>query len=266
MKQILLIVLLAFTYTAYAINPERDYSWTPDRIGLNYSEYQVKTPDDYSINVWDYARSDSFESDRTIILVGTDAGNMGYMVWQAEAFAKKGFRVISFDYRGFGSSSDFDINRDYLYYPEFAVDLDTVIRSTREKYPSDKIGLYSLSMGTHISLLSNEKVDFLIAEGFYHDPQIVVERIKVNKGTTILLPESAKPIEHLEQQIPTLIFCASNDKTTMTEDAKAFAKSNNVTIIEFEGDHLRGINFFTEEEYGDEYTDLMGEFLEKNGI
>jgi len=266
MKQILLIVLLAFTYTAYAINPERDYRWTPDRIGLNYSEYQVKTRDNYAINVWEYARPESITSDRTIILVGTDAGNMGYLVWQAEAFAKKGFRVVSFDYRGFGTSSDFPINKDFLFHQEFAVDLDTVIRSTREKYPSDTIGLYSLSMGTHVSLLINENVDFLIAEGFYHDPQIVVERIKHNKDKTIFLPEDAKTIHHLEGQLPTLIFCASNDNTTITEDAIAFAKGNNVTIIEFEGDHLRGMNVFTKEEYGDEYMDKMLGFLVKNGM
>lgn len=266
MKQLLLIFLLAFTCSAYAINPEREYRWTPDKIGLNYSEYQVQTPDNYSINVWEYSRPDSIESDRTIILVGTDAGNMGYLVWQAEVFAKKGFRVISFDYRGFGSSSDFPIENDFLFHKEFAVDLDTVIRTTKEKFPSDIIGLYALSMGTHVSLRSNEKVEFLIAEGFYHDPLIVVERIKVNKDKTILLPEGAKPINHLEQRIPTLIFSASNDDITMTEDAKAFAKSNNVSIIEFEGDHLRGMNVFTKEEYGDEYSDKMIKFLQKNGI
>lgn len=224
MKKTLLFILLGLTTAANAINPEREYKWTPDMGGLKYSEYQVKTTDNFTINVWEYALPDSVKSDRTIILVGTDAVNMSYLIWQAMAFVSKGLRVIAFDYRGFGSSSDFAINKDFLFYTEFGLDLDSVIRATRGKYPTDRIGLYSMSMGTHVSLLRKEKADFLIAEGFYHDPQKVVDRIKVNKGKTIFLPHNAKPITRFKQKTPTMIFCASNDKTTTTEDAKEFAK------------------------------------------
>jgi uncharacterized protein len=266
MKWTLFFILFGFATVALAISPEREYKWTPDMRGLNYSEYRLKTTDNYTINVWEYARPDSLKTDRTIILVGTDAGNMSYLIWQAKAFVSKGFRVIAFDYRGFGKSSDFTINKDFLFYTEFGLDLDSVIKATRGKYPTDKIGLYAMSMGTHVSLWRKEKVDFSIAEGFYNDPQKVVERIKVNKGEIILLPQGTKSITKLNQKTPTLIFCASNDKTTMTVDAKEFAKKNRVTIIEFKGDHLGGMNVFRRNDYGDEYTDKMIEFLNKSGL
>lgn len=266
MKNTLLLILCTLTTSASAINPSREYKWTPDMRGLRYSEYQVKTDDNFTINVWEYALPDSDKSNRTIILVGTDAGNMSYLIWQAMAFVSKGLKVISFDYRGFGKSSDFAINREFLFYAEFGKDLDSVIRSTKKKYPADKIGLYSLSMGTYVSLMRNEEVAFSIAEGFYNDPQKVIERIKVNKGETVLLPPGAKHITRLKPRIPTLIFCARKDKTTMTVDAREFAKRNNVTIIEFEGDHLGGMNFFRKNDYGDEYTDRIIDFLEKNAI
>ena len=266
MKRTLLFILLGLTTIAQAINPEREYKWTPDMRGLNYSEYQLKTTDNYTINVWEYKLPDSVKSDRTIILVGTDAGNMSYLIWQAKAFVSKGLRVIAFDYRGFGKSSDFTINKDYLFYSEFGLDLDSVIRATREKYPTDKIGLYSMSMGTHISLLRKEKIDFFIAEGFYHNPQKVVDRIKINKGETVLLPTSARTIYKLKQKTPTLIFCADSDKTTMTEDAREFSKKNNATVIEFKGEHLSGMNVFRKNDYGDDYTDRIIEFLNKSGV
>ena len=266
MKRTILFILLGFATITNAINPEREYKWTPDMRGLKYSEYQAKTSDNYTINIWEYALSDSIKSNRTVILVGTDAGNMGYLIWQAMAFVNKGLRVIAFDYRGFGKSSDFNINKDFLFYPEFALDLDSVIKVTREKYPGDKIGLYSMSMGTYVSLLRKEKIDFFIAEGFYHNPQKVVERIKINKGKTVLLPTSTKTIYKLKQMTPTLIFCADGDKTTMTEDAREFSKKNNVTIIEFKGEHLSGMNVFRKNNYGDDYTDKIIEFLNKNGV
>ncbi|CAN5453705.1 hypothetical protein BH09BAC3_BH09BAC3_14930 [soil metagenome] len=266
MKHTLLFILLGVTTVAQAINPERVYKWTPDMRGLNYSEYQVKTTDDYTINVWEYILPDSVKSDRTIILVGPDAGNMSYLIWQAKAFVSKGLRVIAFDYRGFGKSADFDINKDFLFYQEFALDLDSVIKMTREKYPNDNVGLYSISMGTYISLLRKEKVDFSIAEGFYHNPQKVVDRIKTNKGKTVFVPINSKTIYKLKQTTPTMIFCADRDKTTMTEDAREFSKRNNVTIVEFKGEHLGGMNFFRKNDYGDEYTDKIIEFLNKSGV
>ncbi len=265
MKHILVLFLLGFT-SASAINPEREYKWTPDMRGLKYSEYQSKTSDNYTINIWEYELSDSIKSERTIILVGPDAGNMSYLIWQAKIFVSKGLRVIAFDYRGFGRSSDFAINRNFLFYPEFALDLDSVIKTTREKYPNDKIGLYSMSMGTYISLLRKEKIDFLIAEGFFHNPQKVVDRIKINKGETVLLPSTANTIYKLKERTPIMVFCADGDKTTMTEDAKEFSKRNKVKIIEFKGEHLSGMSVFRNNEYGDLYTDKIIEFLDKNGV
>jgi uncharacterized protein len=263
MKWTLLILLAIISTASLAINPDRTYKWTPaTRGGLKYSEYQVKTPDNHMINVWEYVVPDSVKkTNKTMIFVGTDGGNMSYMIWQATAFAQKGIRVISFDYRGFGHSSDFEINKDFVFYSEFALDLDSVIKTTREKYPSDKVGLYSLSMGTYISLLRKEKVDFLVAEGFYNDPQKIVDRVKITKGKTLLLPASAKAVVKVKNKVPTMIFCADNDKTTMTEDAKKFSKNNKTTIVEFSGDHLMGYNVMTKTEYGDLYVQRIADFL-----
>jgi alpha-beta hydrolase superfamily lysophospholipase len=266
MKKILIYVMLVLSSTTFAINPERVYKTTPDKAGLKYTEYQIKTIDNFTLNVWEYILPNAAKSNRTIILVGPDAGNMSYLIWQAKAFAAKGIRVITFDYRGFGKSSDFTINKDFLFYTEFGLDLDAVIKATREKYSKDKIGLHSMSMGTYVSLLSKEKIDFSIAEGFFHDPQKIVDRIKFSKGKIILLPKEAKSIIKLNQKIPLLIFCANKDKTTTTQDAQEFAKSNKVKIIEFDGEHLTGMYHFKKSELGDEYTDKIIEFLNENGV
>ena len=77
MKNLILIILLSGAFAAHAINPEREYKWTPDMRGLTYLEYQVKTTDNYAINVWEYSLPEAVQSNRTIILVGPDAGNMG---------------------------------------------------------------------------------------------------------------------------------------------------------------------------------------------
>ena len=260
MKQILLVILILLNITAFAIKPERVYKWTPATRGLAYMEYQVETPDKFAINVWEYGVTDSAKTTRTVIFVGSDAGNMSYMIYHAFAFLEKGIRVVSFDYRGFGKSADFEINSELLFHPEFALDLDSVIKATRAKYPNDIVGLYAMSMGTYISLIRKEKIDFLVAEGFYSDPLKVVDRIKINRNRAVLLPAGAKAIQKL-RNTPVLIFCASDDKTTVTADAREFSKKNKVRIIEFKGEHLQGISIMTKETIGDEYSERVLEFL-----
>lgn len=266
MNKLLTIILLGLTTQTFAINPSRDYPNTPETFGIKYSEYKIKTPDNYEINVWEYSVLENITPNKTIILVGPDAGNMSYLIWQAKVLREKGIRVIAFDYRGFGKSSDFDIIKDNLYHSEFAVDLDSVIKNTREKYSNEKVGLLALSMGTYISLIRNQNIDFLVAEGFYHDPKLVVDRIKLIKDKTITLPTKADKIEILKPSVPVLIFCATEDKTTVTEDAKSFSEKNNVTIIEFSGGHLRGFGIFSKDSPGDKYVDTINEFLIKSKL
>ena len=265
MKKLLILVLLGVTTKSMAIKPSREYLRTPEIFGIKYSEYKVKTPDNFDINVWDYSVPDNLVPDKTVILVGTDAGNMSYMIWEAKALRERGVRVIAFDYRGFGKSSDFAMNKDYLFYSEFATDLDAVIKNARAKYPKEKIGLLALSMGTYISLLREEPIDFLVAEGFYQDPQAVTERLKARNSVTIL-PAQAARIEILKPAVPILLFCATDDKITITEDAKYFSKKNNVTIIELKGDHLSCFHQLSQESPGDKYVDAIIEFLKKSKL
>ena len=54
-------------------------------------------------------------------------------------------------------------------------------------------------------------------------------------------------------------------KTTVTEDAKEFSINNNVTIVEFEGEHLTGMSTLSEFAYADKYIESIMDFLKKIG-
>lgn len=266
MKKLLTIVLIGLTTKIFAITPSREYRQVPDMFGIKYSEYKIQTPDNYELNVWDYSLIDNVIPTKTMIIVGPDAGNMGFHIWHAKMLRDKGVRVIAFDYRGFGKSSDFAIVKENLYHTEFATDLDSVIKSTKEKYPNEKVGLYALSMGTYISLIRKETIDFFVAEGFYNDPQLLKERIKMTKEKETLLPIQSTKIEKINPTVPVLIFCASEDKTTVTADAEAFKKDNNVTIVQFQGAHLTGISVLKKDSPGDKYAETIMDFLSKNNL
>jgi len=261
MKILLTTLLFGLTIKLLAISPIREYRNTPETFGIKYTEFKIRTPDNFDINVWEYSVLENVTPDKTIILVGPDAGNMSSLIWQAKVLREKGIRVVAFDYRGFGKSSDFGIVKDNLYHSEFSIDLDCVLKHFRAKYPTETIGLLALSMGTYISLIRKEPIDFLVAEGFFYDPQQVVDRIKLTKNKIVTLPAKSDKIEILAPSVPVLIFCLTEDTTTVPEDAKYFSEKNNVTIIELKGAHLMGFTILTKNSPGDEYADTINAFL-----
>lgn len=50
----------------------------------------------------------------TMVLAGTDSGNMSSFLFQARALAAAGYQVLLFDYRGFGHSQAFAIDQNQL--------------------------------------------------------------------------------------------------------------------------------------------------------
>ncbi|MGX7835578.1 hypothetical protein ACWKSR_10550, partial [Campylobacter fetus subsp. venerealis] len=111
----------------HAINPDREYILTPDSVGWNYEQLLIKTTDGYQLNSWVYEANKENDKDTVLILAYPDAGNMSYFVYHSAVLADAGFTVVTFDYRGFGESDDFEIQREYLYYTEFALDLEAVV-------------------------------------------------------------------------------------------------------------------------------------------
>src|SRR5690554_2395915 len=152
---IILVTFLGLFGDAYAIKPDREYFMTPDSVGWNYEELKIKTSDEVMLNAWIYEANPTRSNDTVIILAYPDAGNMSYFVYYSAIVANAGYTVVTFDYRGFGESDDFEIQRDYLYYTEFAKDLETVVNAASSKFsskfPDKKIGVWGMSMGTTIA-------------------------------------------------------------------------------------------------------------------
>src|SRR5690606_5350618 len=133
---------------AMGIKPVREYVAEPGQYGISYAEKFLHLDNGSdSIITWTYDPMPGYTG-KTIILAGGDAGNMSYFIYYANQLASRGLRVITFDYRGFGSSSDIWIDTNDLFEPEFTDDLSIVVSYAQSAYPDDLIGVYAFSMGT----------------------------------------------------------------------------------------------------------------------
>uniref|UniRef100_UPI00404A1014 alpha/beta hydrolase n=1 Tax=Fulvivirga sp. TaxID=1931237 RepID=UPI00404A1014 len=268
-KNLLFLILSVFTYTSYGINPDRNYILTPDSISWSYEQAVVVTEDGAQINTWTYAANPKTDKDTVLILAYPDAGNMSYFVYHAATLANAGYTVVTFDYRGFGQSSDFQINPDYLYYTEFSLDLEAVVEKTAQNFTDKKIGIWCMSMGTTITTRAypniKEQIDFIIGEGLVTSTSEIVKRYK-SLSKDVLLPETADIYSNCLKNIavPMLIFSASDDALTTTSDALELKDSLNSScnVIEYSGKHLRGFQASIDSKgFGGWYIENINSFL-----
>ena len=90
-------MVLIFSGNTFALRPEKNYSVTPDSMGIPSWNIHLKTSDGYEINAWLFLPKKEVDKKRVLIISGGDAGNMSYYIYQAFNLTKKGFRVITYD-------------------------------------------------------------------------------------------------------------------------------------------------------------------------
>ena len=179
MRQFFILIVLFFVYqTAFALKPDRKYPYRPEYFGLIYKEFKVKTEDNLKLNVWFFPAQDTIpwgslwknpknwknpkkrqyaviDNQRrpTIIICPADAGNMAGDAQFAYFMCNHGYNVVTFDWRGFGGSDKWKINKDYLCYTEFFKDIDAVVDTvkTLKEVDPKNIGIYGESMSAFVS-------------------------------------------------------------------------------------------------------------------
>jgi len=227
---IVFLMNISLSSNVYALKPERQYVIKPDAVGIKYETYKIKVNDSVTLNSWVCLQEDLKRP--FIIISGSDAGNMGNFLGQAKVLFDEGYNVVLYDYRGFGESTDFNMNSNMVYYNEFSEDLKKTIEFVNTKFQPKSIVLYGLSMGTIVSRMnvdSTVAIKGLILDSFVIDPKLVVERILILKKKDLLLPENASKYAQSNTRVvgkPILIFSGLKDTVTKTDDYKDFLSKN----------------------------------------
>jgi pimeloyl-ACP methyl ester carboxylesterase len=266
----LLCLFLLQTSLAWALKPSREWAATPDSVGLTYQTLTLATPDHAQLATWVIEPAATApDQHTTVVLAYGDAGNMGNWVHQARALAGVGYRVYLFDYRGFGHSSDFAIDLNQLYYHEFALDLGTVLADAKRRYPRNRTGILSFSMGTIMSaeVAAAHRCDFFIAEGYVGSPQVVVASVLKNKHKQLSLPTEAATYDRLAPRIncPWLLIAGTQDVNTPLADSAAVVQAarrgQRRQLVPFAGAHMAGFFTLSDKAFGDLYVAAIQRFL-----
>ena len=271
MPRLLLLGLLLLQGTlAWSLKPSRQWIATPDSMGLKYQTLALTTPDHAQLVSWVVEPATNVPDQRTtMVLAYGDAGNMSQWLYQAQALSKAGYRVYLFDYRGFGHSTDFAIDPQQLYYPEFTTDLRTALADARHRFPRSRTGIISFSMGTIMGseVAASSKCDFFISEGYVASPQQLVANQLLRFQKNVTLPADAADYALVARRVncPWLLIGGTADKNTPLADSVAVVRvvrwRQRRQVLSFEGGHLAGMYTLSEGEFGDKYVREVSRFL-----
>lgn len=264
MRNCCIIFFIFFTMSMWALDPVKEYVDHPMNSNMIVESVEIKTTDDYTLKSWICFPKKEDDKKRVLVLAYGDNGNMSYWIRQVLEVVKHGYTVVLFDYRGFGESQDFDIDNKMLYYDEFTTDLKAVVDYTRDRF-KQPVGVWALSMGTiNATLLySQDKFDYMIADGFVGSPKRIVEIIGEHLNEEYKLPNSAASYEDALSRLslPILFFAGDRDGLTSPEDSyRAKFLNEKSDIVLYKGLHLQGFQALSLDYHGQRYIEAMNKF------
>ncbi|MEO8148168.1 MAG: alpha/beta hydrolase [Bacteroidia bacterium] len=147
---LLILVSLVTALNCVALNPSRTYKTTPAKFGMSYKEEKIATKDGATLNAWFFELPK--KTSNWVVISGSGDGNMGDLLEVVNSFISAGYNVCTYDYRGYGSSSDFAIDSDLFIYPQFITDLTSVLDYLRKSRAITKFDLYGQNIGAGLSI------------------------------------------------------------------------------------------------------------------
>lgn len=182
-----LVLLISTTIDVVALNPSRTYKQRPEKYNMAYEESRVQTNDGKSdLVVWTF-RSVKQKADILLVLHNGE-GNMADYLRRADSFIQD-FTVVMFDYRGYGESSEFEIDNNMYIYSEFQDDTETMIDYCFQN-TQGTVNIYGWGIGGGLALgvgCMQEGVAKIVADTPYLGLEDMANRLN-SPASEILFP------------------------------------------------------------------------------
>jgi pimeloyl-ACP methyl ester carboxylesterase len=156
---------------------------------MQYKEEKVKTSDGAMLNAWFFELAK--KSPNWVVISGSGDGNMADNLEIVNSFLSAGYNVATYDYRGYGASSDFKIDPDLFIYPQFITDLNAVLDHLRKSRAITKFDLYGLNIGAGLSIgvgANRPETKRIIADGPWTSLEGMKSKIKERSGKDVTMP------------------------------------------------------------------------------
>jgi len=267
MKFTLTVLFALFILPVVALKPSREYKVTPDKFGMEYVEEKIKTEDGAVLNAWFYTAAS--KTTNWMVMSGSGDGNMADDIEIVNSFLSAGYNVVTYDYRGYGTSSDFDIDPDLYIYPQFIKDLNAVLDYLRKSRAITKFNLYGKHIGAGLSIgvgANRPETKKIIADGPWTSLEAMKSRIKAKQDKDINVPfafdKKHEPLYAFEKykgpDKPLLVIVSSQDPIIGPTEIKAIKGISSTYLVK--NSPTNEDNFSTDK---NAYFETISKFLSK---
>jgi pimeloyl-ACP methyl ester carboxylesterase len=235
-----LFLFILISGAALALNPSREYKVKPEKFGMQYKEEKITTKDGATLNAWFFETPK--KTTNWIIISGSGDGNMADNLEITSQFMSAGWNVCLYDYRGYGASSDFQVDPDLYIYPQFIIDLNSVADYLRKSRAITKFDLYGQNIGAGLSIgvgSNRTETRKIIADGPWISLETMKKKFKAVKNKNINLPfgydKNYEPIYACDRKAPHLkgvMFIVSpQDEMIKPQDLSVLKCADNTYIV-----------------------------------
>ena len=236
MKHLFLLSLLSLLISnqIFALNPSRTYKQLPEKYNMKYEAHKVKTNDgEAELNAWYFPTK--VKTTQLVLIAHNGEGNMADYLRRVDQFINLGYNVVTFDYRGYGESSEFEIDNNMYIYPHFQDDMATMIDFCRKQFVQT-FDLYGWGVGAGLSLglgYNRTEIKRIIADTPFLSMEDLESRFEswdepmevpfagYEKKYEPIYAVDSPPAKNLEK---ILLIVGSNDALFNTADMKSLIK------------------------------------------
>ncbi len=241
LKNLLLFLMAVLISNGLAaLNPSREYAVKPDKYGMAYKEEKVTLKDGTVINAWFFETSK--KTTNWIVISGSGDGNMADNIEICSQFLSAGWNVAMYDYRGYGASSDFEIDADTYIYPQFIDDLNGILDYLRKSRAVTKFDLYGQYIGAGLSLgvgANRPETRKMIADGPWIGLELMKKKIKEVKGKDVIIPfgydKNKEPLYGCDNSRPNikgvLVIISPKDELLTPADMKSLRCMSTTYVV-----------------------------------
>ncbi|MEO0312753.1 MAG: hypothetical protein RIQ89_2410 [Bacteroidota bacterium] len=267
MKKLFAFFLLSMVMLnhALALDPSTTYASKPEKYGMTYKEEKIATKDGATLNAWFFELPK--KTSNWIVISNSGDGNMASDIEKAGMFLSAGWNVAMYDYRGYGSSSEFSIDPALFIYPQFALDLNAVLDYLRKSRAITKFDLYGTGIGAGLSLgigCNRSETRKIIADGPWTNLETMKKKIKDKLQKEVNLPfgfdKNYEPTYACEKPAPfvkgKMVIVSMQDPLITANDTKQLKGINDTYMVKASPNNAQ--NFETDK---DTYFKRIASFL-----
>ena len=235
-----LTAILFLNVSAYSLSPSKEYAVKPEKYGMVYKEEKIPTKDGATLNGWFFETSK--KTTNWVIISGSGDGNMADNIEICGQFLSAGWNVAMYDYRGYGSSSEFEIDTQTYIYPQFLNDLNGVADYLRKSRAITKFDLYGINIGAGLSLgvgCNRSETRKIIADAPWTGLEVMKKKLKEIEGRDVIIPfgydKTFEPMYACDKMRPGLkgvmLIISAKDELLNPTDMKLLRCSTTTYIV-----------------------------------